>query len=513
MSSIRRKQHSLQIWIIMLILVSVGLRSVAFLTKQSLTHDEAISYLAASCQQAKFAEITFDITPKPAQFWHEYLTPTSSFCFNTIQHGLAHFDRHPPLYFWLLHISILLFGSTLWAGFFLNIIIAVLTFAIFSRLACLVFCKTRYSLLTIFTYATLIVVIFISAEVRQYDLLLFWGVILTWHILRIIKLGKFKWQQAILLTLIITGGFLTHYYFMLIVAGCCLFLLFTQLRWSTITAIYLAIIIGLLIFVGLYPNFLFNIKNATNTETSQGLSILLERIPLLLIPFTPTLYIIIPFCIWLIWSKQTHFKMANDIVVRYILFLFIWLSTIMITLYITGITPLHAINAKYFGLIWPIIAFLPALMMRSSKRPSLYLYFYLLPCLVTFIFLAQQKISCCQQHHPTETIFNTVDLIVMDNTARGILLPFMFHVPAQHQTIASSQTKLLASSDEWLSYLPQSILYLSDTSGGGRANDLQSKIIVLLEQHGYTIEPIKGDLLDIKTYHSPYVTFFIANRS
>ena len=54
-------RHALALSVLVLaVVLGVGLRVAATVPKQALTHDEAISYLAATCHQGEYQAVTFD---------------------------------------------------------------------------------------------------------------------------------------------------------------------------------------------------------------------------------------------------------------------------------------------------------------------------------------------------------------------------------------------------------------------------------------------------------------------
>ena len=123
--------------LVLAVIAGVGLRAAATAPKESFTHDEAISYIAATCHQGEYQEITFAGRGPygrwvPAYEWQRLLQPEDRGCLGRIAADLARYDIHPPLYFWLLHGWALLFGVGVWTGTSLNIALAALgTLALF----------------------------------------------------------------------------------------------------------------------------------------------------------------------------------------------------------------------------------------------------------------------------------------------------------------------------------------------------------------------------------------------
>ena len=100
------KTQSKSILIITMLLSSI-LMICGVYTKYELEHDESISYLASSGHQKEYSTIkNSHLYGKvvSVNHWKKYLKVEKPFCFNKISHDLSHYDIHPPLYFWLLHI-------------------------------------------------------------------------------------------------------------------------------------------------------------------------------------------------------------------------------------------------------------------------------------------------------------------------------------------------------------------------------------------------------------------------
>ena len=94
--------------------------------QNTLSHDDAISYLAATGHMGSYATDIPAGRWVPAQAWQAYWTPDRFSVFGQIGRDLARYDIHPPLYFWLLHVWIQVTGVRLSAGPLLNTIFLLL---------------------------------------------------------------------------------------------------------------------------------------------------------------------------------------------------------------------------------------------------------------------------------------------------------------------------------------------------------------------------------------------------
>jgi hypothetical protein len=102
------RRLGLAVLVVAILGAGVGARAAAVHGKAVLTHDESISYPAATCHQGEYGRLTERLaapvgTWVPASAWQRFLRPEPRWCFGTIRADLAGWDIHPPAYFWLLH--------------------------------------------------------------------------------------------------------------------------------------------------------------------------------------------------------------------------------------------------------------------------------------------------------------------------------------------------------------------------------------------------------------------------
>lgn len=116
------------------IVAALGLRIGLVDAKQTLSHDETISYLAATCHQGEYERVVsrgaYPVARfAPAAAWQRFVEPDEALCFGRIAEGLAMHDIHPPLYFWMLHVWTLLTGTGVATATVLHLILVALTMA------------------------------------------------------------------------------------------------------------------------------------------------------------------------------------------------------------------------------------------------------------------------------------------------------------------------------------------------------------------------------------------------
>jgi hypothetical protein len=199
------------------------LRGYAMLIHKQLAHDEAVSYLAATGHMGAWqSAVNGGLNGKwePSSAWRKLIEPGPFWDFGTIRSDLAHYDNHPPLYFWLLHIWIAIDGLNLNTGILLNIGIALVTaFLLFGFARTVVQDDLRAAAVPMVW--TLSPPVFLTSMMaRQYDLLAFFAVVFAWLLTWLTApRSRLRWWSWLLVVLATAGGLLTHYEFSLVLAG------------------------------------------------------------------------------------------------------------------------------------------------------------------------------------------------------------------------------------------------------------------------------------------------------
>jgi hypothetical protein len=204
-----------RVLLILLVLVAlVSLRVAGVASKNTITHDEGISYLAATGHQGQYNDIVYR-TQHPAGAWvkslewKKLITPNEQFVFKRIGDDLAHFDIHPPLYFWLLHVWSLLLGVHIWTGPTLNIIIFLVTSLLLFRLAYYVLGSYSQAAIATSVCAISPAVVSTSFTARPYGLAALITVIFIDQIIRYVDLSRLpRLTEFILLSTITAAGVL-----------------------------------------------------------------------------------------------------------------------------------------------------------------------------------------------------------------------------------------------------------------------------------------------------------------
>lgn len=130
-------------------------------------------------------------------------------------------DVHPPIYYWLLHIFVLLISNgafSIWGGIILNIVIYILSIFFFYRLSKLILEDHVHALTACLLWGMSIAAVSNTMLIRMYELLTFACILITYLSLNFLKPDKKTAKNYTIIGVAISFGFLTHYYFLVFVA-------------------------------------------------------------------------------------------------------------------------------------------------------------------------------------------------------------------------------------------------------------------------------------------------------
>jgi hypothetical protein len=178
----------------------------------------------------------------------------------------------------------------------------------------------------------------------------------------------------------------------------------------------------------------------------------------------------------------------------YILYFFLWMAGATILLYLTFLSPRHAMGGRYLSMAWPFCAFIPVFLLRFCRKFRALLTVFFCFGLLLFGSASVLHPNYVNNGRPDPSaLLKSSDMIVVDNVARGILPRIFWHVPDDKLIFAANQDYLLNHQDLWLSYLNNSeSIYISELSYGNTGKQ-QQKMLDLISQE-YEIVPIEGGI-------------------
>jgi hypothetical protein len=142
-------------WALFLVAILVGIvgRGVIILDRKGVIHDDVISLIMATGHQDELMRATLAGDPPfetwvPAAEWKRFIEPEDEVNLGAISRDLARYDTHPPLYFWLLRLWMVIVGATVPGALALNLLFDLLGLVAVFALADAVF-KDRHAALAV----------------------------------------------------------------------------------------------------------------------------------------------------------------------------------------------------------------------------------------------------------------------------------------------------------------------------------------------------------------------------
>ncbi|UCC82798.1 MAG: glycosyltransferase family 39 protein [Gemmatimonadota bacterium] len=481
--------------LILAIAAALALRFQAIGWKYTLTHDEGISYLAATCHQRAFHETDLRLRSVPAIEWKRFLQVEDRFCYGTISADLATYDIHPPLYFWMLHSWSLLFGVQLWTGPSLNSTLAVLTILALFGFARQVLKNDAEAVLVAFTYALSPAIASVSIEARQYDLLALLAVLLVWQTWRVAgdAAGSRRRELAMLAAFAFAGS-LTHYHFALVVVGCCVFL-FARLKRKGLLRGLGALGVGYLLGFLVYPPF-GAFGQARRQAQPFDPAEIGERLRAVISTFEPTHYLFGALAALIVASvvarrvqhiPTIEYERETAAGWTFPLIVFLGIGGAMIALYLAFLSPVHAMGPKYLSMAWPFFAFAPVALLRTFRwvGTPLTVYLYSMPLVFGFLL----PFGFGSGGAKPLALEADAQLVLIDNSEAGILPGIVWQLKDETPVIAAMEDSLLANVEVWLPHLDERNLYISHVSYRNTLEKLR-QLLGVIHGAGYDVEPL-----------------------
>jgi len=482
--------------VLAIVLAGAAVRMVMVAGKAQLTHDECDAFVLALGHAPQYFHAQQGAYPAgqwvPARVWKDFLRVDQRFCFAAIRYGCAFYDNHPPLYFSLLHVWMLLMGVTPWSGVLLNTAIAMATTAALYGFARFLTGSHWEAAFIAAAWALSPIVVSVAFEARPYELKALIAVLFVWQSLRMIRNDPTAgWgnRTAILVTAL--AGMLTHYYFAFVIAATGFYALVRLARrdnrrlalWIALSAA------GCLLLFAVHPGALGAVGRQQQTVPpfqAENLPVRAYRVGTTLLGFAayPKLLkaallaaLIVGFVAGAVWvgrhrEKALALYRANAAALIPVYY-FAFVGSLIILLYMAFFSHALAMGGKYLASAWPFCAFIPALLLRLVPRRK---------ALVAGVFLALlaaqslwQAANVWQRSPAADPapIFAGRARLLCDDPVRGFFPRVFIHAPDDMVVFAAPVSDLLKKPDTWLNDLGPSAVYVSDcTDEFGNSDEL-----------------------------------------
>lgn len=481
---------------------AVGLRMGVVEAKQTLSHDEAISYLAATCHQSEYERIVRrEAYPlarwAPAADWKRLIEPDEALCFTRIAEGLALHDIHPPLYFWLLHLWTLAAGTGVANGTVLNLALVLLTGLALFGLARDVLGDRLEAAFAASLWGVSPAVVAVSSDARQYDLLALVTVLFVWQALRFADAPPERARRAaVLLGVVAAAGALTHYHFALVAVAATGVLALRLRRTSTPGSRGAArrrfglglgaIAAGYATFWLAHPRFLESFARQEGQASDFDPADLGRRAD-------RTVSALAEFFVGKLESPAVAYGVVVLVAAlagvaalragrtrargerrrpggaeRSMLLVLVWLAGTTIVLYLAFVSPINAMGGRYLATSWPFLALAVVIALRSAGTLRPWPAVALVAGSVAFstveVLQLQAGAERLRDPSPLETERGA---LVVDTVRRGLLPAILLAAPERKPVFVADQDVLLDREPAWLPRLDGEAAYASTLSSGG----------------------------------------------
>jgi hypothetical protein len=503
-----------------------------------LVYDESVSYLVATNHAGAYrAAKSGGLNDKwvPASAWKDLMRPGPVFGLRGIAKELSETDYHPPLYFWLLHFWVLVFGVHASSGLWLNWLLALLTGVCLFYLARETLGDPLEAALVSTLWITSTSVVIANLVSRQYPLFALLTVLFVWLAVRACaRERRLRWWDYVLFALAAAAGCLTHYHFALVMVGTALFAVARLVRRDRrrLLATAGAAVGGVLLAIALNPWFwnAFRREHAGQAvratkalvrlrmkDVEPRLSVFFGStdgaLRAVLKPVLPTLrrlgggvvptgaililIVAVVFGAFLAWPRTrrpiARYLKSVDRTGWWMLWFFLWIGGTTVFLYVTGQSPKWGLESRYVSAVWPWLAFVPVLAARLLKRwgPLVLVVFWALLVVPT----SWAHMVNNQEAIPGDAAaLRQADRVVMDTITRGILLRMVWEVPDGSQLWVGRMDEVLDKPygpGGWFDPLQSGDVYAS-YAGEKKLKKQRAQVENMLFLAGFTLLPSKG---------------------
>ncbi len=476
------------VYIAILLILSAFIRIGYHAVRPPLTHDEAISYLAAAGKQDDFQKLVVEKNKfcgkfVPVSTFKNFMTPNSPLNFSEVNLSMSHYDVHPPLYYWFLRVWVFFTGVRLRLNLLLNVFFSLITAILIYFYAFYLTKSKELSFLSALIFSVGPSVTHVTGILRHYELL---GTIAVASVFFTDYLTKEKIENIyywIFLAFIIAFGLTTHIFFMFILLPI-LFLASLRLSFNkkkSIRYLFLAIALGVIVTLVIFPEYPYLFKdnfktavekqkfiNADIDKKLRNASVLIfgnfypiinrffqNRISETIGTFNFYLFVvIICFLAVLCLYKKQH--ITNYFPVFVFLVSFVG-QIIAIRL---RLIPAWSTETRYLAHLYPLVPILLLTVLPKERQKNLAilaLFAYSLYLLAGNYWV----ISSLKEKNRNVYKYKTFEKVVVNKTSRGYFFLLIYYLPETATVYLDSYENLMRFSSNWISLLEKGDVIIS----------------------------------------------------
>ena len=516
--------------ILLVVALALGacLRVHEIRAKPQIAHDEVATLLAATGHMGAYevaANGGLSGRWVPASQWKAFLQPGAFWDFGTIATDLAHYDNHPPLFFWLLHVWVAVFGVTLTSAAYFNVVIAALATLCLFGLARRVLGDALEAGLVALVWSLSPPVIATSFMARHYDMLALMTIVFVWLLVRATDgERRLRWYDVAAVALAAAAGMLTHYQFAIVAVGGAVYAVAKLARHHVRRLLLLAAALpaALVLFVAGMPHFASSlshqagqVRHLTSAAVRERLyqvkaaiaaffglharQIALLALALIVVALALALLARLPA------TRRVAGRLRGEISRSGwgMLFFAVWIGGGTVAFYLMGRSPDYAMHDRYLAALWPFLAIAVVLAARLLGRLAplavvLFCGLALLPATLAWIkivpfgvYRADTKLADVRFDDTAAVALTGAGGLLIDDVQRSMLLRTVWWLKDDAPVYAAWQADLLAVPPKWAPLLFAGYIYATafdkTNSWAGVAN-----VRELIRQQGWTDSPISS---------------------
>ncbi len=434
--------------------------------KPTPSHDGVISFIAATGHQHEYhAIVSGQLEPygtwANASDWQQFWQMNRQGAFVTIGRDLARHDLHPPLYFWLMHVAMLIGGATISAALAVNVIIGLITIFVLYGFATRILRSSTWGALAALLWAISPGALTASTQMRQYPLYALCALVMCWSLMRLLAGRRVRRITLMWLFIAVLGGLLTHYHFIVVLAIGLVYVLCASGRHKrsrslTATAICVFAVLGAWL---LHPTFYLSFTGQGTAVPDFSQEELLARLQRVAEGTGHLFFYGKPG--WMEWfmlaaavvlvgrllirPTRRFAGLVRDARFWSMVYFALALWGFTSLAYLAMQSPAHAIGHRYYALVWPLGACMVIAIVRSWPRREILLGLVLIVMGYNTINVVNGLHRSYRKAATGCEVVAAAEYIVIDDMRRGMLPQMLWTASPQAKVLAATGKRLLAT--------------------------------------------------------------------